>query len=66
MVTTAMIERRSELITQVKVRKLSVAEAEELKTILEKELWHSFATGEIGVLALAVLLTFIKSWGVVA
>lgn len=56
-----MLERRLELISQAKTRKLSVTEAEELKTILEKEARHSFTTGEIGVLAFVILLAIIRN-----
>ena len=59
--TAALTERRSELISQAKTRKLSVAEIEELKTVLIKEARHDFATGEIGFLAFFLLGLLIKN-----
>ena len=61
MVTTAMIERRSEMISKAKTRKLSAAEIDDLKTILQKELQHDFAAGKIGGLAFIILLHFIRN-----
>ncbi len=55
------IERRAELMSQAKTGKLSVAEVDELKSILEKELRHDIATGKIGVLAFIILLAFIRN-----
>ena len=60
MVITAMIERRSELISKAKTRKLSAAEIDELKTIWQKELRHDFAAGKIGGLAFIILWLFIR------
>lgn len=57
----ASIERRAELISQAKTQKLSVAEVDELKSILEKELRHDVAAGKIGALAFIILLTFIRN-----
>ena len=55
------IERRAELISQAKTRKLSVAEVDELKSILEKELRHDVAAGKIGALAFIILLAFFRN-----
>ena len=55
------IERRAELISQAKARKLSVAELDELKSLLEKELRHDWASGKIGVLAFIALLAVIRN-----
>ncbi len=64
----ASIERRAELISQAKVGKLSVAEIEELKSLLENELRHDLAAGKIGLFAFIILLAFIRNlphcaWG---
>ena len=58
---TNLVERRTELISQAKSRKLSVVEVEELKILLEREASHSFATGEIGWLAFVILEAIIKN-----
>lgn len=59
MIDNTLVERRSELVSQAKTRKLSMTEAQELKTILKKELRHDFAAGKIGVLAFLILVTII-------
>jgi len=59
MIENTLVERRLELVSQAKSRKLSMTEAQELKTILEKEAGHSFAIGEIGVLAFLLLVAII-------
>ncbi len=58
---TALVERRVVLISQAKTGKLSVAEVDELKSILEEELRHDLAAGKIGVLAFIILLAFIRN-----
>ncbi|GAJ05186.1 unnamed protein product [marine sediment metagenome] len=55
------IERRAELVSQAKTGKLSVAEVDELKSLLEKELRHDIAAGKIGVLAFIMLLALIRN-----
>jgi len=55
MIENALIKRRLELLSQGKSRKLSMAEAQELKTILQKELRQDFAVGKFGVLAFLIL-----------
>lgn len=59
--TTAMIERRLELLSQAKTRKLSVAESDELKAILQEELRQDFAAGKFGVLAFTMLSIVINN-----
>ena len=56
-----VIERRAELLSQAKTGKLSAAEVDELKSLLEKELRHDLAAGKIGVLAFIILLAFIRN-----
>lgn len=59
--TEALAERRSELMSQAETRKLSVAEVEELKTVLIKEAQHDFATSKIGFLTFFLLGLLIKN-----
>jgi len=57
-----MVEiRRLDLISEAKRRKLSIAEAKELKAILKQEAYHSLASGDIGCLALIILLFIIDN-----
>lgn len=60
MLVTSM-ERRAELLSQAKTGKISAAEIDELKSLLEKELCRDLDAGKIGALAFIILLTFIRN-----
>lgn len=57
------IERRQELISQNKVRPLTVVEVDELQAILWKELRHDYDLGKIGLLAYLALHAIISYVG---
>ena len=57
------IERRQELISQSKVRRLTVDEVDELQAILWKELRHDYDLGKIGLLAYEALHAIISYLG---
>jgi len=63
MVTAVAIERRQELISQSKVRRLTVDEVDELQAILYEELRHDYRLGKIGLLAYLALHAIISYWG---
>jgi len=56
-----LVERRLKLISLGKTRKLSVAESNELKTILLEELRHDFDAGKIGFIAFLILVAIIEN-----
>lgn len=57
------IERRQELVSQSKVRHLTVDEVDELQAILWKELRHDYDLGEIGLLAYEAIHAIISYFG---
>ena len=57
------IERRQELISQSKVRHLTVDEVDELQAILYEELHHDYHVGKIGLLAYLAIHAVINYWG---
>ena len=57
------IERRQELVSQHKVRRLTVDEVDELQAILWKELRHDYDRGEIELLAYLALHAIISYLG---
>ena len=63
MVTAVAVERRQELISQSKVRRLTVDEVDELQAILYKELRHDYHLGKIGLLAYLALHSIISYMG---
>ncbi len=63
MVTAVAIERRQELISQSKMRHLTVDEVDELQAILYKELHHDYHLGKIGLLAYLALHAIISYFG---
>lgn len=57
------IERRQELVSQSKVRRLTVDEVDELQAILYEELRHDYHLGKIGLLAYLALHAIISYFG---
>jgi len=57
------IERRQELVSQHKVRRLTVDEVDELQAILWKELRHDYHAEKIGLLAYLALHAIISYMG---
>lgn len=57
------IERRQELISQSKVRRLTLDEVDELQAILYEELHHDYHLGKIGLLAYLALHAVISYMG---
>ena len=57
------IERRQELVSQSKMRRLTVDEVDELQAILYKELRHDYHLGKIGLPAYLALHAIISYFG---